>query len=321
VRRSKRPIIIASRKSKLARAQAQAVGRALSRMHPSLELRYEWIESEGDRAPTRPLGQFGLKGAFTGAVERALLEERADIAVHSMKDLPTEGRAGLTVAALPKRGDVRDCLITKLVPDHIHDFPDGAVFGTSSPRRAAQVQRIKPSLRIKPLRGNVESRLFKIINPLPDAEHFDATLLAVAGLQRAGLSEYAALPISPDVMLPAAAQGALGVQCRADDHVTISRCLPLNDPTTASLVTAERHVIAGLQGDCHSPIGVLAETTGRGVRLRVRVLSSDGAHCIQDEIAAPEKTLGKATEQLIKRLRDQGSDTLIRGGVPKPSGV
>jgi len=315
VRRSRRPIIIASRTSKLARAQAQAVGRVLARLHPDLELRYEWIESDGDQAPTRALGRFGFKGVFTSAVEQAVLQGKADLAVHSMKDLPTEGRPGLTVTALPKRGDVRDCLITKMVPDHIHDFPDGAVFGTSSPRRAAQIQRIKPTLQIKQLRGNVETRLFKIINPLPDAEHYDATLLAVAGLQRAGLSEYGALPISPDVILPAAAQGALGIQCRADDHVTISRCLPLNNPTTAALVNAERRVVAGLEGDCHSPIGVLAEQADAGIRLRAKVFSADGQHCIEDEITASEKKLGKATEQLVTRLRDRGSDTLLRGGV------
>jgi len=292
-------------------------------MHPELELRYEWIESEGDKAPTRPLGRFGLKGVFTSAVEQAVLQGKADLAVHSMKDLPTDGRPGLTVAAVPKRGDVRDCLITKMVPDHIHEFPDGAVFGTSSPRRAAMVQHIKPSLQIKPIRGNVETRLFKIINPLPDvpeADRYDATLLAVAGLHRSGLKEYAALPISPDVMLPAAAQGALGIQCRADDHVSISRCLPLNHPLTATLVTAERQVTTGLEGDCHSPIGVLAETTDAGVRGRVKVYSSDGRHVIADETVSPEKKLGKAVEQLVGRLKDQGSDTLLRGGVPRGMG-
>jgi len=211
-----------------------------------------------------------------------------------------------------------------MVPDHIEEFPDGAVFGTSSPRRKAQIMRLKPTAEIKLLRGNVQTRLFKIIEPAPEAtEKYDATLLAVAGLQRAGLPEYAALPIAVDKVLPSAGQGALAIQCRADDHVTISRCLPLNDTATAAAVSAERQVVAGLYGDCHSPIAVYAEPSEKGFRIRARVLASDGSQCIEADMQGTEKKIGKLAEKMVTYLRDQGSDALLRGtpSAPEPTGV
>ncbi len=348
MRRSRRPIIIASRRSQLARVQAELVGAALKRLHPAVEISYVWIESEGDQFLEASLADSGGKGLFAKAIEQALLDHRADLAVHSLKDLPTKPTKRLVVAAVPPREDVRDCLVTRHAAARIDDLPQGAVFGTASPRRAAQVLRLRPDLKIELIRGNVQTRLRKVLetpaessepesnpplpprpdrrtaasaakppaaNPQPPVPHYDATLMAVAGLTRAGLARHADRPVDPSIILPAAGQGALALQCRGDDHITMQRVLPLNHAPTAQAVELERAIIDGLAGDCHSPIAAYAEpilVDGRGgYRLTARVISPDGRQMIEAKMEAGAKELRHLASRVLERLEEQGARQVL----------
>lgn len=323
MRKSRRPLVIASRRSALARAQAESIGRALKRLHPSVEVSYRWIESEGDRLADAALSESGGKGLFAGAIEKEVLTGRADLAVHSLKDLPAQtprgGKtSGLAIAAIPPRADVRDCLISRIGAATLEDLPPNAVLGTASPRRAAQALRIRPDLQIKLIRGNVDTRIKKVL----EDNEFDATLLAVAGLVRSGFAEHAKFPIPVGVMLPAACQGALALQCRADDHVTLLRCLPLNHAETASAAHVERGIVAALNGDCHSPIAALAVAATAGVAVTVRVLSPDGKQMLEMADESPLKSMGKMLKRVTRGLKDQGSDLILRGlGAPAVLGA
>jgi len=307
VRPSSRPIIIATRQSTLALAQSRAVANALSKLHPSVEVKLLPMDTRGDQLLNHPLAPMGGKGLFTGALEAALLNERADIAVHSLKDMPIASNNGLIVAAIPTRGDVRDCLIAHSAGS-IDDLPDGAIVGTSSQRRAAQLARLRPDLRFEPLRGNIETR----INRVKQERRFEASLLAVVGLQRSGLGEHATAPLPTDVMLPAAGQGALAIQCRAGDHVTLRRCLPLNDSLAAACVGAERQVVAKLAGDCTSPLAVLVEPIGeRQLRLRVKALSHDGQQCIEADETTNLRDLRRVVDATANRMLDEGAKRIV----------
>lgn len=321
MRRSSRPIVIASRRSLLARVQAQAVGRALQRLHPHVDLEFRWIESEGDQQTERSLASSGGKGLFARAVERALLDGEADVAVHSLKDLPTQLTPGLAIAAIPRRGDARDCLIAADAAT-IEDLPHAAVVGTASPRRSAQLLRLRPDLQVVLLRGNIETRLRKVL----EERLMAATLLSAAGLQRASLGQYADKPIDPEQMLPAAGQGALAIQCRMDDHVATARCLPLNDPAASAAVHFERRVVDGLAGSCHSPIAAYAQPTDPGAAtfaLRALVLSPDGVTCLE----APARhtaagQLASAAAEMVQALLDQGAAAVLHAaaaGAVSPS--
>ncbi len=317
--------MIVTRSSPLARAQAQIVGRALNRLHPKIEVRYQYVETEGDTIGDRSLADHGGKGLFTREVERMLLVGEADLAVHSLKDLPANDTTGLSLAAVPRRADVRDCLITPDGLASIGDLPQGAVIGTASPRRASQLLKLRPDLRVSLLRGNVQTRLEKVLNP-GGPKRYDATLLAVAGLTRLGLKEQARHAIPLEDMMPSACQGALAVQCRANDHVTLTRCLPLNNPEASTAVHAERQVIAGLGADCHSPIAVLAEQSkqpptpakrnadAHWFRLRVRVLSADGTQCLETDEEVKTKDLRRLVKRTIKDLKDRGARELFKTG-------
>jgi len=322
MRRSKKPIIIASRTSPLARVQAEMVGRGLARLNPGIEVRYVWVESEGDKITTGPLSAVGGKGLFTKAVERVVLAGDADIAVHSMKDLPAdEITAGLQIAAVPRRADVRDVLIGKAGAITIEQLAQGAVVGTSSPRRAAQLKRLRPDLTLQPIRGNVDTRLSKVMGPTPT---HDATMLALAGLSRLGRTEHIGQPISVEQMLPAACQGALGIQCRRDDHVSLTRLLPLNDPATSTAIHAEREVVADLGADCHSSIAVLAQQVdpektraernadSHWFRLRARVLSADGSTLLEVDERCKTRELRRLVKRVVKDLDGRGARELLR---------
>jgi len=314
MRPSRQPIVIASRKSPLAKAQAQAVGNALARSHPAIDVRYRWIESQADQAKDVSLADVGGKGLFTRAIEQALLDGQANLAVHSLKDLPAspELSHGLVIAAVPERADVRDCLICSAA-NNLQELPQGARVGTASPRRAAQLLRLRPDVQIQLIRGNVQTRLGKVLQ----GHRYDATLLAVAGLYRAGLSQYTKYPIDTSLILPAACQGALALQCRSDDHATLKRCLPLNHSLTAAAVNAERTIVAALDGDCHSPIAVLAQPvdtpSDRHFRLTARVLSPDGTLCIEAQHQAPDRNLGQIVQKVISELRARGAVQVLAG--------
>lgn len=324
MRRSRKPIVIASRKSELARVQAQMVGRGLARLNPGIEVRYVWVESEGDKITTGPLADVGGKGLFTKAVERVVLTGEADIAVHSMKDMPAdpaEITTGLQIAAVPKRADVRDVLIGKAGAITLDELAQGAKVGTSSPRRAAQLRRLRPDITAETIRGNVDTRLNKVLR---EPRLFDATLLAFAGLNRLGRAEHLAKPMPVEQMLPAASQGALGIQCRRDDHVSLTRLLPLNDPPTATAIHAEREVVAGLGADCHSSIAVLAEQVdpdktratrnadSHWFRLRVRVLSIDGSQMLEADEQCKTQELRRLIKRLVNDLTGRGAKELLK---------
>lgn len=297
------------------------VGNGLARLNPHLEVKYIWVTSEGDQIKTGPLSAHGGKGLFTKAVERIVLAGEADIAVHSMKDMPAdEETPGLQIAAVPKRADVRDALIGKQGPITLNDLPQGSNIGTSSPRRAAQLMQLRPDLKCHTIRGNVGTRLGKIMGDMP---LHDATLLAVAGLKRLGLTEHTTKPLDLDTMLPAASQGALGIQCRHGDHVSLTRLLPLNDPATSTAIHAEREVVAGLGADCHSSIAVLAEPVApektqakrnadsHWFRLRVKVLSPDGTECLEADEQCKTRDLRRLVKQIVKGLTDEGAKDLL----------
>ncbi len=327
--------MIVARSSPLARAQAEIIGRALNRLHPKIEVRYQYIETQGDVLGDQSLADHGGKGLFTREVERVLLAGEADLAVHSLKDLPAADTTGLCLAAVPRRADVRDCLITPGGLASIGDLPQGAVIGTASPRRASQLLRLRPDLRIGLLRGNVQTRLEKVLNP-GGPKRYDATLLAVAGLARLGLKEQAQHAVPLEDMMPSASQGALAVQCRANDHVTLTRCLPLNNPEASTAVHAERQILAGLGADCHSPIAVLAEQSkqpptpakrnadAHWFRLRVRVMSADGTQCLETDEEVKTKDLRRLVKRTVKDLKDRGARELLKTGreiTPLPSEV
>lgn len=288
-------------------------------------MQYRWVESQGDKTLGQSLADQGGKGLFTKDVERLLLAGEADLAVHSLKDLPASDTTGLVLAAVPRRAHTHDCLLTPNGLASINDLPQGAVVGTASPRRASQLLKLRPDLKIDLIRGNVQTRLQHILNP-EGQRRYDATLLAFAGLSRLGLTEHTAQPISLDDMLPAACQGALAVQCRAGDHVTLTRCLPLNNPEASTAVHAERQIVSGLGGDCHSPIAVLAEQSkepptpakrnadAHWFRLRVRVLAGDGSKCLEIDEQVKTKDLRRLVKRVIKDLKNRGAQDLIKTG-------
>jgi hydroxymethylbilane synthase len=326
--------VIVARSSPLARAQAEIVGRALNRLHPKIEVRYEFVKTRGDELADRPLVDHGGKGLFSREIEQMLLAGEADLAVHSLKDLPAKGTTGLCLAAVPHRADVRDCLVTPEGLASVNNLSEGAVVGTASPRRAAQLLRLRPDLTVGLLRGNVQTRLDKVLNP-GGPKRYDATLLAVAGLARLGLDDRAQHAIAVEDVMPAACQAALAVQCRANDHVTLTRCLPLNNPEASTAVHAERQVVAALGADCHSPIAVLAEQSkqpptpakrnadAHWFRLRIRVLSGDGAECLEVDEQVKTKDLRRLVKRAVKDLKDRGARELLKTGreiAPLPVG-
>ena len=307
MRPSRRNIIIATRSSQLARAQSEAVGQYLQSLNPRVQVEYIHIESDGDKVRNHPLAAIGGKGLFTRNIEHALLTERADIAIHSYKDLPTEDTPGLVVAATPGRRDPNDVLVSPH-GQTLDALPQGASVGTCSSRRGAQLLKLRPDLQVSPLRGNVDTRIRKIY----DEKLFDATLLALAGLQRLGINEYDNAKLSADDVLPACAQGALAIQCRADDHVTIRRLLPLNDAVTNTAITAERMIANGLNTDCHSPIAALAEQVDLNLfRIRVRILSTDGTTCLEADKTTPTRHVRKTCDAIINDLIKDGAAELL----------
>ena len=272
------PLRIGTRGSRLARAQTDLVCRALAAAHPELAapgaLEVVVIRTTGDRVTDRPLAELGGKGLFCKEIEAALLERRIDVAVHSVKDLPTWLPDGLVLGAVLKREDARDVLIAR-TPVTIAELPRRAVIGTASVRRKAQLLAHRPDLRVVNFRGNIDTRLRKLA-----AGEVDATLLALAGLRRLGLED-AGVVLSPEEMLPAVGQGALGVECRADDAGSLAMLTAIDHPASAPCVRAERALLAALDGSCHTPIAGHAEIAAGLLHLRALIARPDGSECLR----------------------------------------
>jgi len=275
-------IRIGTRGSPLALAQARQVARELTAAHGLAEGQCELvvIKTTGDRITDRPLIEAGGKGLFTKELEEALFSGGIDLAVHSMKDMPAELPAGLAIASILEREDPRDAFVS-LKYGSLDEMPAGAIIGTSSPRRQAQALRARPDLEVVGFRGNVETRLRKLEEGVADA-----TFLACAGLNRLGLSQHITAVMSTSVMLPAVAQGAIGIEIRTDDGTTAQLVSALNDADTSVCVAAERAYLAQLEGSCRTPIAGFAELRGGLLHVRGEILSTDGRHAHAAEVTA-----------------------------------
>ena len=273
-------ITIATRESPLALWQAHFVEAELKRHHPGIEVKLLGMTSRGDQLLDKPLYKVGGKGLFVKELETALLDERADIAVHSMKDVPMELPPGLTLGVICEREDPRDALVGVTSFD---DLPEGARLGTSSLRRSCQVMQQRPDLQIGFLRGNVNTRLAKL-----DAGEFDAIILACAGLKRLGFDDRIGAAIDEDFLLPAGGQGAVGIEYREADSRVAELLAPLAHEETSRRVIAERTVVRRLDGGCDVPIASFAVAEGDSLWLRARVGSPDGKTVIVSEARGSE---------------------------------
>jgi hydroxymethylbilane synthase len=272
-------IRIGTRGSKLALAQAYQLRDRLIAAHDLAPDDFEFtiIKTTGDIITDKPLAEFGGKGLFTKEIEEALIASEIDLAVHSMKDMPTRLPSGLEISCLLPREDVRDAFISPKA-DRLTGLAKGAVLGTSSLRRQAQVKRLRPDLKIIPYRGNVETRLRKL-----DDGVADATLLAFAGLRRLGLEARVTALMQTDEMLPAIAQGAIGVESRIGDERMLGFLAPLHDRATSICVEAERAFLAELDGSCQTPIAGLASLSGEALHFRGQILLPDGSRSFETE--------------------------------------
>lgn len=262
---------LGTRKSPLALAQAQEVRARLMAAWPGLEVELVHIVTSGDQFLDRPLADIGGKGLFTKEIEDGLLAGELDIAVHSMKDMPTVLPGGLIIGAMPPREDARDMLVGQGL-SCFSDLPQGATLGTSSLRRAAQVKMRRPDMRIVPLRGNVQTRLAKL-----ERGDMQATLLAVAGLKRLGLHDVPGIALSVEKFIPAVAQGAIGIECRKDDARVRELLAPLAHADTESAVRCERAFLRVLDGSCRTPIAGYAAIEGTQIHLRGLIAAADGS--------------------------------------------
>ncbi len=298
-------IRIATRKSALALWQAEFVQAELRRHHPQLQVELVPMSTQGDKILDTPLAKIGGKGLFVKELETAILEDRADIAVHSMKDVPVEFPPGLMLSTICQREDPRDAFVSNQFRS-LSELPPGAVVGTSSLRRQCQLKALRPDLQVRDLRGNVNTRLSKL-----DNGEFAAIILAAAGLIRLGFAKRIASYLAVDSSLPANGQGAVGIECRSDDAQVQALLAPLEHAQTRSCVLAERAMNRGLQGGCQVPIGAFALQEGEQLWLRGLVGSLDGQQIIRDEIRGPVSAAEQLGQQLAKQLLAQGADAIL----------
>ncbi|WP_420440978.1 hydroxymethylbilane synthase [Candidatus Palauibacter sp.] len=308
-------LVIGARRSPLSRAQAMWVGDRLEERWPDLSVDYRFISTGGDRDPHTPLPAIGAKGLFTEDLERALREGRIDVAVHSLKDLPVDSPAGLSLAAVPPREDPRDVLVVRDSrvstaaegggPEILRRLPAGARVGTSSLRRAAQVRAARADLEPRPVRGNVDTRLRKL-----EEGRFEALVLAAAGLRRLGLWPAAAFALN-ESWLPAPGQGALAVQCCVAEDGVGARVRALDDSAARAEVTAERGLLAALEGGCRVPIAARASVEGQDLRLRAAVYDMEGGAPVADAAAGPASEAADVGLRLARRMLAAGAAELV----------
>ena len=303
-------IRIGTRRSKLALWQANHIAELIAGQHPTARVEIREFSTRGDTEPTAPLPAIGGKGLFTEALEAALRAGEIECAAHSLKDLPVEDAAGLAIAAIPRRADPRDVLVSHSASS-LADLPAGARVGTGSARRRAQLLALRPDLVVVPIRGNIPTR----VGLLEDAEReLDAVVLAAAGLIRLGMGEHIRQTFAPEQMLSAAGQGALALQCRAEAE-WLAFFAPLNDAATELAVSAERAFLRGLEGGCSLPVGACASFHGGRLRLQGRVIALDGSRQLDlnEEAAMAEQ------RESLAAARKLGSD-LARQALERGAG-
>jgi hydroxymethylbilane synthase len=300
------PLRIATRKSQLALWQAEHVAGLLRETHPGLQIELVPLLTQGDRIQDRSLAAIGGKGLFIKELEVAIEDKRADIAVHSMKDVPADLPHGLTIGAVLKRADPRDALVTTSGIARLEDLPRGAIVGTSSLRRQAQLYALRPDLKIESLRGNVDTRIRKL-----DAGGMDAIVLACAGLVRLGLESRITARLDPKVCLPAVTQGVIGIECRRSDTRTAGLLQALEHPATRRLMDAERAFAARLGGSCQSPIAAYAELDADLITLRGLVAEPDGSRLLRDSVSGYAENPVALGRQLAERILAAGAGPLL----------
>ncbi len=301
----KTTLTIATRKSPLAMWQAEFVRDQLQAAHPGLSVEIVGMSTQGDKILDVPLAKIGGKGLFTKELEQRMLAGQADLAVHSLKDVPMELPQGFALGAILKRHAPTDAFVSNRY-DTLSALPQGAVLGTSSLRRKAQLKALRPDLDIRDLRGNVNTRLAKL-----DAGDYDAIILATSGLQRLGMGERIREELSPEVSLPAVAQGALGIEILAEDSETATLVSVLNDADTADCVRAERAMNRKLQGGCQVPIGGYAVLEGDTLWLRAFVADLEGKRMIRAEARGSRTAPEALGETVADALLAQGADEIL----------
>ena len=296
---------IATRESQLALWQAEFIKAELERFHPGLQVELLGMKTKGDIILDVPLAKVGGKGLFVKELEQAMLDDRADIAVHSMKDVPMEFPEGLGLAIICDREDPTDAFVSNHY-NSLEELPQGACVGTSSLRRQLQIRAARPDLVIRDLRGNVNTRLAKL-----DAGEYDAIILASAGLMRLKFDERIRSRMSIEVSLPAGGQGAVGVECRNDDARTRALLAPLHHADTSDRVIAERALNRRLEGGCQVPIACFAELQGDNLYLRGLVGDLTGKTVLRAEIIGPRKQAEQLGIQVAEMLLEQGAGAIL----------
>jgi hydroxymethylbilane synthase len=299
-------LTIGSRASDLALWQTHYIRDLLRANYPTLEIDIKIIQTTGDKILDSSLSMIGGKGVFTKELETALLDSEIDIAVHSLKDLPTTLPDGLTLGAIPERANVEDVFLAKDTNARLMDLPDGATIATGSMRRTAQLLTKRPDFRIVDIRGNVPTRIRKMLE-----SNWDGMILARAGLDRLGLTAHIAHTISLEWVLPAAGQGALGIECRSDDAHTLELLAPLNHNETLQAVTAERSLLKALDGGCQVPIGTHGKIVGNALELSGCIAAMNGKSLVRAVHTGNATQAEQIGEELARTLLDMGGKELL----------
>jgi len=292
----RKSILLGTRGSRLAMVQAEEVKKLLQERFPELHVHIKVIKTEGDQNPDASLSSFGGRGAFVQSIEKALLKKEIDIAVHSLKDLPSNLPKGLILGASPVREDPSDAIITR-DGSKLKSLPEGSVIGTGSDRRIVQLRKIRPDLKFKNIRGNIETRLKKL-----NKENYDAVVIASAALKRLNMLQFVSEYMDPKNFIPAPCQGAIGIECRASDGETIKMLEKIDNPEIRICIDAERNFISTLGVGCHAPVGALARTDNAGIIFQAFV-SIDKGVILEKTIKTSKDNLSKAVSDLAIKFR------------------
>lgn len=302
---NKIPVKIGTRGSKLALAQSTLIKNIIEQRHPETSIDLVIIRTKGDKIIDSPLSKIGGKGLFVKEIEEALLENRIDIAVHSIKDVPAELPPGLSIPFFPEREDPADAFLS-IKYNGFNELPEGAVIGTGSLRRSSQLLNKRPDINIKPIRGNVDTRIGKL-----EAGELDAVILAASGLNRLGLSSKITETLSPGIITPAVGQGALGLEIREDDRLTGHLLEFINHKKTELAVRAERAFLNTLEGGCQVPIGAYAQIIDNEIILQGMVSELDGSRIIRDTLKGDCMNPEKAGKTLAEKILGAGADRIL----------